>query len=69
MLPAKRRKAPADEDDWQVDWEGHRRRQLTAAMEVSPARRLEWLEEMIRFAHRVGALGVGGSRSPNGGNG
>ncbi len=52
-----------DDQDWQVDWEGHRRHQLTAAMAVTPARRLEWLEEMIRLAHRVGALGTRGSRS------
>jgi hypothetical protein len=44
------------EGDWQVDWEGHRRRQLTAAMSATPAQRLAWLEEMIRIAYRFGAL-------------
>lgn len=44
------------ESEWDVDWEGHRRRQLTAAMEATPAQRLQWLEEMIRLAYRTGAL-------------
>jgi len=44
------------EGDWQVDWEGHRRRQLTAAMDATPAQRLAWLEEMLRIAYRSGAL-------------
>jgi hypothetical protein len=34
---------------WQVDWEGQRRRQLTAAMDATPAQRLVWLEEMLRI--------------------
>jgi hypothetical protein len=44
------------EGDWHVDWEGHRRRQLTAAMDATPAQRLAWLEEMLRIAYRCGAL-------------
>ncbi len=51
---------PDDDEDWQVDWEAHRRSQLTAAMAAT--RRLEWLEEMLRLTHRVGALGTRGSR-------
>jgi hypothetical protein len=44
------------EGDWHVDWEGHRRWQLTAAMEATPAQRLAWLEEVIRIAYQSGAL-------------
>jgi hypothetical protein len=43
-------------DDWEADWESHRRRQLTAGLAATPAQRLAWLEEMIAFAHRCGAL-------------
>lgn len=43
-------------DDWECDWEGHRRWQLTAALAATPAQRLAWLEEMIELAHRCGAL-------------
>jgi hypothetical protein len=46
----------SDAGDWQVDWESHRRVQLTAAMDATPARRLAWLEEMLQLAYRVGAL-------------
>jgi len=46
----------AAENDWQVDWESHRRHQLTAALRATPAQRLAWLEEMIRLAYRTGAL-------------
>jgi hypothetical protein len=42
--------------DPEGDWEGHRRRQLTAAMDATPAQRLAWLEEMLRIAYRCGAL-------------
>lgn len=42
--------------DWQADWEGHRRWQLTAALEATPAQRLAWLEEMLELAYRSGAL-------------
>jgi len=45
-----------DESDWQVDWESHRRYQLTTALEATPAQRLAWLEDMIRLAYRTGAL-------------
>jgi hypothetical protein len=43
----------APQDDWQADWEGHRRWQLTAALAATPAQRLEWLEAMINFACRA----------------
>jgi hypothetical protein len=43
-------------EDWQAGWEDNRKRQLTSALAASPAQRLQWLEEMIAIAHRVGAL-------------
>ena len=43
-------------DDWQADWEGHRKWQLTASMAATPAQRLAWLEEAIRFAWQCGAM-------------
>lgn len=51
------RKVPTTQaDDWQADWEGHRRWQLTAAADATPVQRLAWLEEMIAVAYRSGAL-------------
>lgn len=48
---------PSDQsEDWQAGWEEHRQRQLTSGLAVSPAERLQWLEEMIAVAHQVGAL-------------
>ena len=38
------------------DWEANRRRKLTRGLEATPAQRLAWLEEAIRFAHASGAL-------------
>lgn len=43
-------------DDWEADWEAHRRHQLTLALKATPAQRLAWLEEMIALAYRAGAL-------------
>lgn len=45
-----------DDPDWQVDWDEQRRWQLRSTAAASPAQRLAWLEEAIRFAHRSGAL-------------
>jgi hypothetical protein len=45
-----------EREDWQADWEGHRRWQLTAALASTPAQRLAWLEEALRFAAAAGAL-------------
>ena len=45
-----------DENDWHCGWEDARRRQLTAGLDATPAQRLAWLEDMIAFAHRSGAL-------------
>lgn len=50
------RKDAASEEPWHVDWQSHRQWQLTAAMNATPARRLAWLEEMLRLAYRSGAL-------------
>jgi len=47
---------PQDLLDWESGWEDSRRRQLIAGLQVTPARRLAWLEEMIALAHRSGAL-------------
>jgi len=37
-------------------WEEHRREQLARGLAATPAQRLAWLEEMIKLAHRTGAL-------------
>jgi hypothetical protein len=47
-------RAPAD--DWRAGWDAHRRQQLTMGLAATPAQRLQWLEEMIAFAYRAGAL-------------
>lgn len=43
-------------DEWGSGWEARRRKQLTQGLEVSPAKRLEWLEAVIELAHLTGAL-------------
>jgi hypothetical protein len=50
-------------DDWQVDWEGNRRQQLLQTLRATPGQRLRWLEEMIQFAYRTGALPKRGDRT------
>ena len=40
-------------DDWQADWEGHRKWQLTAALSSTPAQRLAWLEEMLELMQKI----------------
>ncbi len=50
------RDVPEPEGDREAGWEAHRRRQLTLALDATPAQRLAWLEEMIALAYRVGAL-------------
>ncbi len=47
---------PEQARDWQADWDGHRRHQLTMALAATAAERLAWLEEMIALAWRTGAL-------------
>lgn len=41
---------------WDGGWKANRRRQVEAWRATTPAQRLAWLEEAIRFAHRAGAL-------------
>lgn len=55
------------ETDWQADWEGHRRWQLTAALAATPAQRLAWLEEMLELANRSGAMSGPKSQGRGGG--
>lgn len=43
-------------DVWNASWEANAREQLVLGLAASPAERLAWLEEMIYFAHRAGAL-------------
>ncbi|MBI4516602.1 MAG: hypothetical protein HY699_12395 [Deltaproteobacteria bacterium] len=43
-------------DQWGCGWEAQRLRQLTMGLAATPAQRLAWLEEMMRLAHRTGAL-------------
>lgn len=45
-----------DDDDWQCGWEDARKRQMTVGFDVTPAERLAWLEGMLLFAYRAGAL-------------
>jgi hypothetical protein len=37
-------------------WARNERDRLLIGVDATPAERLEWLEEMIRLAHRTGAL-------------
>jgi len=46
-------------DRWDATWEGARRHLLESTLAATPAQRLAWLEEMLEFAHRAGALGAG----------
>lgn len=40
--------------DWSIaSWTGNREAQLAATVAATPAQRLAWLEEAIRFAHQV----------------
>jgi len=40
----------------EAGWEEHRRSKIRLWLRATPAQRLAWLEEAIRFAHRSGAL-------------
>ena len=51
-------------DRWDATWEGARRQLLESTLAASPAQRLAWLEEMLEFAYRAGALGTGPTRPP-----
>lgn len=50
------RRSGNDESEWNVAWEDQRRWQLRSTADATPAQRLAWLEDAIRFAHRTGAL-------------
>lgn len=41
---------------WPVSWEENRRAQLLSIASLTPAQRLEWLEEALQLALRTGAL-------------
>ena len=43
-------------EDWQADFAAAEERRREAALSVSAAERLRWLEEALRFAAKVGAL-------------
>jgi hypothetical protein len=47
--------APADAAS-DLGWDNHRRAQLYAWCDATPAQRLAWLEAAIVFAHQTGAL-------------
>jgi hypothetical protein len=42
--------------EFDAGWDAARRFQIERALEASTAQRLAWLEEMIAFAYRTGAL-------------
>jgi hypothetical protein len=48
--------AESTADGFDGSWEAARQRKLTLALEATPAQRLAWLEDAIRFAHAAGAL-------------
>ena len=45
-----------DSERWIVTWEDVERAQLETVLTATPAQRLAWLEEALRFAHASGAL-------------
>jgi hypothetical protein len=47
---------PHQDEAWGADWASAREHKLTMGLAVTPAQRLAWLEEVILFAHRAGAL-------------
>ena len=49
-------KPPPPPGDWDGGWDASRARQIDGWLRATPAQRLAWLEEMIRLAHRSGAL-------------
>lgn len=54
MFDGEKEGAPAE--DWGAGWEAHRQQQLTMGLAATPTQRLQWLEEMIAFTYRAGAL-------------
>jgi hypothetical protein len=51
-------------DRWDATWEGARKRLLESTLAATAAQRLAWLEEMLEFAHRAGALGKKPQQKP-----
>ena len=46
-----------EHDDWSADdWSAAQKRSFTRALQLSPAERLAWSEEMIRLVWASGAL-------------
>ena len=43
-------------DDWTADWSVIEDAELDAALAATPTQRLRWLDEVILFAYRAGAL-------------
>ncbi len=43
-------------DDYVGGWDAHEDEQRRISLEATPAQRLAWLEDAIRFAHIAGAL-------------
>ena len=46
-------------EEWPVDFESVRQEQLRGWMAATPAQKLQWLEDALKFAYSVGALKVG----------
>jgi hypothetical protein len=42
--------------NWRADWKAAEDAMLDASLSATPAQRLAWLEEALRFAYRAGAL-------------
>ncbi len=58
MTIVERKPESRDGDDaWDGSWEGVRKERLRLTLSATPAQRLEWLEEILELAYRVGALG------------
>jgi hypothetical protein len=45
-------------EEWPVDFESVRLEQLRGWMTATPAQKLQWLEDALKFAYSVGALKV-----------
>ncbi len=46
----------ASADEWRGDFQSAEDRMLEASLAATPAQRLQWLEEALKFAARMGAL-------------
>jgi hypothetical protein len=50
------RDGATETEDWRCDFDAARDQLIDAALSTTPAQRLRWLEEALRFAQKVGAL-------------